>query len=593
MTRGEKIAWIWVWSAMALFAAAAVFAAWHYSHLPLGYFRGFICSGPNGPVATSACERIAFDDQLPVGLRTTALRRLIDLSANDQPKVQIDRLTLLIELEAATPEDWNLRGLSYYSLHDYEKAAKDFEQAARLNNVVGVYWSNLGDAQIEIRKYKEAFDNYTTAMKNGNDTPEVLGNRGWASYQLGNYEKAAEDYARAIEQDPRHADNLNERGLVRHALGEYESALGDYDRALTLKPDNPIILTNRAITHVRIGNADKAREDLVRAIAADPNYEPARVEITWLLIEDGEPERALAELQALEHNGPLTISALEARSRAHLDLGHWQETIADVDRALALGATSNWPYDHRAKAKRGLGDYEGAIADLTVLIARDPKNIDLLATRAIVLQLAGRTQAALDEMNRAITDNNDPAYAYEIRSNIHLNAGQIQDALTDVRQSVTLTPQSPYSAAALGWTLLEDQKSAEAIRECSRSLTIRPTAGAYACRAIAELALQKTEAAQEDAYLALRLNKRLGLVYLALGRADLAQDRPERAMQRFSEALKFDIYERTELYMYRGDAEAALGHFESARSDYETARKFDTGLRRQVIDERLAKLPSQ
>jgi|GEM_PF-6671942 len=49
MTRGERIAWIWVWSAMALFAATAVFLAWNYSNLPLGYFfRGFICSWPNG-----------------------------------------------------------------------------------------------------------------------------------------------------------------------------------------------------------------------------------------------------------------------------------------------------------------------------------------------------------------------------------------------------------------------------------------------------------------------------------------------------------------------------------------------------------------
>jgi hypothetical protein len=78
-----------------------------------------------------------------------------------------------------------------------------------------------------------------------------------------------------------------------------------------------------------------------------------------------------------------------------------------------------------------------------------------------------------------------------------------------------------------------------------------------------------------------------------LGRIELTQGRPARAVERFSEALKFDMYKRAELLMYRGDAEAALGHIDSARADYEMARKFDTGLRAPALTERLAKLASQ
>lgn len=592
MTRGEKIAWIWVWSAMALLSVAVLSAAWRYGNLPFAYFESFLCSGPHRSVAVSACERVAFDDQLPVGLRSTCLRRLLDISTSE-PKVQVERLTLLIELQSATPEDWNLRGLSYYSLRDYEKAAQDFKQAARLNDAVGVYWSNLGDAQIEIGKYKEAFDNYTTAMKKGNDTPELRGNRGWASYQLGNYEQALEDYVWAIARDPQHFDNLNERALVRHALGEFESALSDYDRALALKPDNPAILTNRSITHTKMGNVEKARQDLDQAIARDPSYELARVEKAWLLIDEGQPEGALAELQAYERIAPLTVSTLEARSRAHLGLGDWQDTIADADRALALGSTFDWPYEYRGKAKRGLGDYEGSVADFTVLVNRNPKDIGPLATRAITLQLAGRTQAALDDMSRAIGAGLDPAYSYMIRSYIHLRAGRTREAVADARQSVALSPQASNSATALGWALLEDLDPAAAMRECSRSLTIEVSADAYSCRALAQLALQKPEAALEDAQLALRLDKRSGVAHLALGRIDLGQGRAARAMERFSEALKLDVYTKAEILMYRGDAENALGHAQTARSDYETARKLDAGLHRSSLDERLAKLAAQ
>src|SRR6185369_5096664 len=99
----------------------------------------------------------------------------------------IKQVTSLNKLEDATAEDFNLRGLAYYTLGDYENAAKDFAHAAQMSQAAGTYWSNLADAQIELSKYKEAFDNYTTAIKNGGDTADVLGNRGWASYQLGDY----------------------------------------------------------------------------------------------------------------------------------------------------------------------------------------------------------------------------------------------------------------------------------------------------------------------------------------------------------------------------------------------------------------------
>jgi tetratricopeptide (TPR) repeat protein len=594
MTRGERVAWICVWSVIAAISATAAFAAWRYWALPYLYWEANICARSNGDGAALACDRVIENELAPETLRLAALRRAVEIAngRNDWKSLK-GRLTLLIEMDEASSEDWNLRGWANYSLRDYENAAKDFAQAAQMNKAVGLYWSNLGDAQVEIKKYGEAYDNYTTAIKSGSETAEVLGNRGWASYQLGDYEKALTDYTQAFALDGQHADNLNERGLVRHALGDYQGALADFDRSLELKPDEPVILTNRAMTQVRIGNRDNARRDLDRAIERNPAYEAARIEKAWLLIDSSEPEGVFAELQALERNGPLSVSALEARSRAHLGLGDWQDTIADADRALALGTTFDWPYEYRAKARRGLGDFEGAIADFTVIITRNPKDISPLAVRALTLQFAGRTQAALADMSRAIADNNDPTYSYEIRSRIHLHAGHIEDALADARQAVALSPQSPYPAATLGWVLIADQEPAAAIKECSRSLTLEPTADAYACRATAELALEKIEAAQMDARLALDYDRLSGTALLVSGRAELARSRWTRAAERFSTALKFDVLNRTELFMYRGDAEAALGHLEKARSDYEKARKFDGGLYHRALSERLAKLAGQ
>lgn len=596
MTRGEKIAWIWVWSAIALVTLTGSYAAWGYRGLPQAFLSSLQCNGSDVDAARSACESVLSHEHATVAMQAAAHLRLASMAKSDRKHdVAIDHYSSVISLGQATADDWNERGLSYYSLRQYEKAAEDFRQAAAMNGTEGVYWSNIGDAQIEMKKYGEAYDNYTAAIDNKNDTAEVRGNRGWASYQLGKYEKALADYDQAISQDGQHTDNLNERGLVRHAMKNYEEALSDYDRALAVKPDNPVILTNRGMTQARIGNFDKAEQDFDRAIALDLDYSTVHVEKAWLQIDLDRPEAALAEIATVEKNGPLDLFGLEARARARIDLADWQGAAADAEQALAMGSTSDWPYEFRARARRALGDYEGAAADAAILVTRDPKNINRLVTRAISLHLGGHTEAALAEMDQAIAQDIAPAYAYEIKSYVKLGSGKVKEAVSDARQSVALasTAQAQHSNAILGWALLEDQQPDLAIEACSKSLAIGTNSGAYSCRAIAYLALHRADAALAEAKLALGVDKLSSAGHFALGRVELAQGRAADAVKEFDSALKLEVFGRSEILMYRGDAEAALGHIDKARMDYQTARKLDPGLHRKALDERLAKLSSQ
>ncbi len=592
MTRGEKFAWIWVWSAMTLLSIALILAVWRYGKAPSAYLDAMICASQNEAVASPACERAISLEQAPAGIRATALRRLAAIAAsNGKPDVAIERVTSLIQLDAATAEDWNLRGLSYYTLGNHGKAAEDFHQAALLNGAEGVYWSNLADAQIQTGKFGEALQNYGTAMQKGNDNAEIRGNHGWANYQLGKYEDALKDYDGAIAMDAEHADNINERGLVRHALQDYRTAIADFDRSLQLQPNSAVILTNRAMSYSRLGDSDNTRQDLDRAISIDPKYAAAYLERAWLLINEDRPQDALAELRTLESIAPLGIYELEARCRAQYDLGNWAAAIGDADSALAMGSKSDWPYEYRGKAKYESGDYDGAIADTGIVIQRNPASIGMLVTRAYSLQLSGRSAAAVADMDSAIRNGSDLAYAYETRGYLHLNAGQLNEALADARQSVALAPQSDYSALTLAFVLLESEMPAAALAECNRALAIRETAPAYRCRAIAQLDLQEMEAARHDVQRAYELNKTSGNNYLVLGRIDLAQGKAESALENFNQAMNFKIYNNSVTYMYRGDAERALGNVEKARLDYQTARKRDLGLYAKALDERLKALP--
>jgi tetratricopeptide (TPR) repeat protein len=592
MTRGEKIAWIWVWSAMTLVVIGSSFAVWRYGGLASTYVDSHVCNRGTGPEQVSACQRAAAAEQAPLGLRAEALRRLVAID-DYKPETAAERLSLLIQLGMANAEDWNNRGNAYYALREYDKAADDFRTAGLMNGAVGTYWSNLADAQLEGGRYGEAIYNYTTAMRKGEDNAEVRGNRGWARYQLGNYAGALADYDKAIRQHPEHIDNLNERGLVHLALRDHQPALTDLDKAAQLNKNNHVVLTNRGIVHSALGNFDKAGQDLDRAIELDASYTLAHLEKAWLLVYTDRPSDALSELKIVEKQGPLGLSALEARSRARQSLGLLEDAIADAETVMAMNDQYTWPYQLRSEARQYLDDYEGSIADSDVVLSRDPGNMDALVTRSTTLQLAGRFDSALTGLNQAVTANTDQAYAYEARSYFYMYAGRLAEAVADARQAVTLAPQSVHALNVLGWAHIESGAPAAGLRECDRSLAIQETERAQRCRAIAYLDLNQPEKALAAANRAVTLNGISPNNRIVLGRIDLARGKAQSALTHFDAALKQHAFDRAAVRMYRGDAERALGNLEQARRHYLDAKGRDLGLYTKPLADRLAALPQR
>ncbi len=587
MTRGEKIAWIWVWSAMTLVIIGSSFAVWRYASLAFPYLDAFICDHSIGTERVSACQRAAAAEQVPLELRASALRKLVVVDGHE-PETTAERLSLLIRLGAANAEDWNNRGNAYYALKKFDKAADDFRTAGLMNSAVGTYWSNLADAQLEGGRYGEAIYNYTTAMRKGENNAEVRGNRGWARYQLGNYAAALADYDKAIRQDPEHIDNLNERGLVHLALYDHRLALTDLDKALQLNKNSYAVLTNRGIVHSALGDFDKAGKDLDRAIELDANYLLARLEKAWLLIYTDRPADALSELKVVEKLGPLSISALEARSRARQSLGMLEDAIADAEMVMATNDQYTWPYQLRSEARQYLDDYEGSIADSNVVLSRFPGNMDALVTRSTTFHLAGRFDSAFADINHAIATNANRAYVYESRSYLYMYSGRLAEAVADARQAVALAPQSVDMLNVLGWAYIESGAPAAGLRECDRSLAIRETERAQRCRAIAYLDLNQPEAAQAAADRAVALNGVSPNNRIVLGRIDLARGKAQSALAHFDAALKLHAFDRAAVRMYRGDAERALGNLEQARFHYLEAKKRDLGLYTGPLADRLA-----
>lgn len=287
------------------------------------------------------------------------------------------------------------------------------------------------------------------------------------------------------------------------------------------------------------------------------------------------------------------MQVFEAKAQAYSDLGQWQAAIANAGKAIEFGSRTSWLYQISANAKYELDDYSGAIADATLALESNPANTHALVTRAFALQLSHRPEAALADVDMAVRTASDRAYALVVRSYFNVSWGRLDDALSDASQSVALAPNSIDSSVALGRVLSERGDGAAALSECNRALALKEADFALSCRALAYLALKQPQEAAADIRRALALNSASGTSYYVLGRAELALGDARSAIDRFDESIRISTYDGAGVFMYRGDAERALGNVDKARLDYQEAKKRDLGRYSRQLVERLASLPAQ
>ncbi len=100
-----------------------------------------------------------------------------------------------------------------------------------------------------------------------------------------------------------------------------------------------------------------------------------------------------------------------------------------------------------AAVKMQTGDYRGAIAELDLAIATNPKKAAAYYLRANAYQMLGDRSAVLSDLNRAIELDNQNASAYYLRGNILYANQNYQGAAADFDRTVALDPK--YTQAYL------------------------------------------------------------------------------------------------------------------------------------------------
>lgn len=250
-----------------------------------------------------------------------------------------------------------------------------------------------------------------------------------------------------------------------------------------------------------------------------------------------------------------------------------------------VGPASAHPFDPFYEEKQGelaiIGDHlrQGqtaeALEQLDKAIAKFPKYGRLRTLKAQVLLYEGRTDAALEHVNQAIELDDADAEAYWLRGVARHYRKQLDDAIADFNRVLELEEHNQAlrvrAVGSRGIALVDKGRLTEGLHDLDQAIEARPSAVAERqFRAIAQLALNKPEAARADIEHVLRVDSNNALSWRLLGQLRLATGTAAEALTALDRSITLNAKDPA-AYRYRADAHRRLKNAAKARADAATA----------------------
>ncbi|QEH33602.1 Serine/threonine-protein kinase PknB [Aquisphaera giovannonii] len=234
-------------------------------------------------------------------------------------------------------------------------------------------------------------------------------------------------------------------GHCYHEQRRYLEAAGCFSACVALGPGYPICHFNRGLSLARGGRLLEAVAAYDHAVRLDPSLVEARANRALVELELDRVEDALADLRVAERAGCREPAVLAALGESLARLGRPDEAEAWFSDLLR----SN-PADAVVRIARGMSrlsaDPQGAMADFTAVLARDPRSPLAHYGAARVLRRHDH-RGAISHLNAAIEADPDLIDAIELRALERGHVGE-RSALEDVdRLTHAATPRRLYNAA--------------------------------------------------------------------------------------------------------------------------------------------------
>jgi len=270
--------------------------------------------------------------------------------------------------DAAAPDDAaNGYSRAQALFHDrkFEQAIVALDAFLAANPRHARAWVLRGDAEADLGQNEPALKDYNVAIGIAPEYQYAYVTRCETRLQLDDTTGALADCDTAVRLDPTDALAYEDRGDVQFQREAYDLALADYDKAIENGRSSAYVFAARCDTERLVGKRDRARTDCEKALAFDPKsrrglWARARLAIAEVRYVDG-----IADLNAyIVQNPKASDTAYYFRGLAYNRIMSYRRALDDLRTYVQRQPSDADGYKERAVASYGLGDKDGALADL-------------------------------------------------------------------------------------------------------------------------------------------------------------------------------------------------------------------------------------
>jgi serine/threonine protein kinase/tetratricopeptide (TPR) repeat protein len=399
--------------------------------------------------------------------------------------------------------DHFLVGQEYFNRGELKEALQAFD-AALHDRSLDDYWISYYKALCHVRlgQYDLARENLTRCLTSRSDVVWPYSLRGFVYGQCRRYVEAEADFRTALAILDREDDVqlryvvLNDLAIVRSEQKKHALAEADLRAAVSLKPtqynayatlaqvlersgrlpealdmidravrvaqeDEAGVLAQlyRARAQLRAkkgGNIDEVVFDLRLAAHLDP--EPAGqaravAECGHLLVREHQFARAVAAYTEALALAPGHPDWVLARAECFVELGRGADAVREYDRYLQAKvepAPSVFAGRALARLRQDMPDRDGAVADLTLALARKPGETSYLAKRAELLLENREYSTALNDYDELLRRNERTPAVLLGRAQALVQLGRHADAAAGAEEALQLGHLRPIELHVAG-----------------------------------------------------------------------------------------------------------------------------------------------
>jgi tetratricopeptide (TPR) repeat protein len=289
----------------------------------------------------------------------------------------------------------------------------------------------------------------------------------------GNFQGAHRAFTRAIEADPASAEGYVKRAVCSILGRAFDPAIKDLSEAIRLDPAFEEAYRLRAWVYKITGSWDEALRDMrhvknrplpkpgsdlkdllyphVPSVLGIPQEQFRRVEEMTFFAAEWE-----ASAEAVAHRDGLTkaevkkqiaatpkdAAGFRERGRCYILALEFHKAVADLNKAVEMGASDADTFLLRALARGRRGDLPAAITDLNRCLEVAPASPRVFVVRGLARLGLGEHKRAIEDMTRAIERDPQDPNAFYARSHVYFEMGDLDKGSRDADEARALTSDS-------------------------------------------------------------------------------------------------------------------------------------------------------